>query len=172
MFKSFPRSRESNKVTPWGSWVDEGHSAVEGFSLALCDVGLEWRGNTDYCIAPDPVHLLEMAARGQTFSSHFKWGPEIKKKVIFSNPPNSQVCLKESNVQLSGTLLQPFLAPIKLPMSGWIRAYCKFMGEKNLRIRSEKKKTQKSSFELGLLLYKAVFLHADTKAVKFCNIDY
>lgn len=50
------------------------------------------------------------------------------KKVIFSNPLNSQVCLKESNVQLSGTLLQPFLAPIKLPMSGWIRAYCKFMG--------------------------------------------
>lgn len=76
----FSEEGKAVKCTPSGFWLDEGHSGVEGFTLALCDAGLAWRGNTDYCTAPDQFHLLEMTAGGQAFNSHFKWGPEIKKK--------------------------------------------------------------------------------------------
>lgn len=74
----FSEEEKAIKCTPWGSWVDEGHSGVEGFTSALCDAGLVLRGNTDYYNAPDLFRLLETTAGGQIFSSLFKWGPEIK----------------------------------------------------------------------------------------------
>lgn len=148
MFKSFPRSRESNKVHSLvlvGGWGSLWRWRLQ-FNSLWCWFGVEGNRKLLHCPWPDPSTGND-SQRPNIQLSLQMWPRDKKKKVIFSNPLNSWMLLKESNVQLSGTLLQPFLAPIKLPMSGWIRAYCKFMVEKNLRIRS--RRNQKSSFEIG-----------------------